>query len=108
MLGPPALYSPPPGSTAVTWTDGAQSMGITGSSFTGEQATSDILSLTLEVRNGAEAVLLTSTAGECSITVDTAAVGSLAGSFSCTDLAATTAAGDGLSVDAAGTFTASG
>ena len=108
MLGPPALYSPPPGSTAVTWTDGAQTIGITGSSFVGEQPTSDTLSLTLQVRNGAEAVLLTSTAGECSITVDTAAVASLAGSFSCADLTATTAAGGGLSVDAIGTFTAAG
>jgi hypothetical protein len=108
MLGPPALYSPPPGSTAVTWTDGAQTLGITGSSFTGEQPTSETLSLNLEVRNGAESVLLASTAGECTITVDTAAVGSLAGSFSCTDLAAATAAGDALSVDATGTFTASG
>ena len=108
MLGPPALYSPPPGSTAVTWTDGVQSIGITGASFTGEQPTSDTLALSLQVRNGAETVLMNSTAGECGISVETAAAGSLAGSFSCADLPGTTAAGGALSVDASGTFTASG
>ena len=106
MLGPPALYSPPPGSTAVVWTDGAQSMGITGMSFEDERRTSDTLSLRLEVRDGAKAVVLTSSAGECTITVDTATAGSLAGTFDCADLPARTA-GDELSVDAAGTFTAS-
>ena len=108
MLGPPALYSPPPGSTAVTWTDGARSLGLTGTSFAGERPTSDTLSITLEVRDGPENVLLSSTAGECSVTVDTATIGSLAGSFSCADLTATTGAGGRLSVDTTGTFTASG
>ena len=83
MLAPPAVYSPPPGSTAVVWTDGAQSMGITGMSFEGDRDTSDTLSLRLEVRDAAKAVVLTSSARECTITVDTAAVGSLAGTFDC-------------------------
>jgi hypothetical protein len=108
-LGPPALYSPPPGSTAVVWTDGAQTMGITGMSFEGRQRTSGTLALTLDVRgNGDSVVVLASTAGECTITVDTAEIGSLAGSMACTDLEATTAGGDTLKVDATGTFTASG
>lgn len=109
MLGPPALYSPPPGSTAIVWTDGAQTMGITGMSFEGKQPTSGTLTLTLDVRgSGDSVVVLASTAGECTITVDTAAVGSLAGTFTCTHLASTTAGGDMLKVDATGTFTASG
>lgn len=108
MLAPPALYSPPPGSTAVVWTDGERSMGITGMSFEGDRDTSDTLSLRLEVRDGAKAVVLTSSARECTITVDTAAVGSLAGTFDCADLSGGAAADDGLSVDATGTFTASG
>ena len=108
MLAPPALFSPPPGSTAVVWTDGSQSLGITGPSFEGEQETSDTLSLRLEVRDGAEAVVTTSSAGECRITVQTALESNLAGRFSCKHLAATTAGGDALSVDATGTFAASG
>jgi hypothetical protein len=108
-LGPPALYSPPPGSMAVVWTDGAQTMGLTGMSFEGKQRTSGTLALTLDVHgNGDSVVVLASTAGECTITVDTAEVGSLAGSLACTDLEATTAGGDTLKVDATGTFTASG
>jgi len=107
MLAPPALYSPPPGSTAVVWTDGEQSMGITGMSFEGGRDTSDTLSLRLELRDGSKAVVLTSSARECKITVDTAAVGSLAGTFDCADLSGGAAA-DALSVDATGTFTASG
>jgi hypothetical protein len=107
-LGPPALYSPPPGSIAVVWTDGRQSMGITGPSFEGERPTSNTLTLRLEVRNGPEAAVLTSAAGQCTLTVDTAVESSLAGTFACADLAAPTATGDALSVDATGTFTASG
>ena len=108
-LGPPALYSPPPGSTAIVWTDGAQTVGITGMSFEGTQPTSGTLTLTLDVRGrGDSVVVLASTAGECTITVDTAEVGSLAGSLTCRALETTTAGGDVLKVDATGTFTASG
>ena len=108
MLAPPALYSAPPGSFAVVWTDGAQTLGITGMSFEGTRDTSDTLSLTIEVRNGAEATVLTSTAGECSVVVDTALEDMVSGTFDCTRLAGTTAAGDALTVGATGTFTASG
>jgi hypothetical protein len=107
-LGPPALYSAPPGSIGVVWTDGRQSMGITGPSFEGQRTTSNTLTLRLEIRNGPEAAVLTSAAGECTLTVDTAVASSLAGTFACADLAAPTATGDALSVDATGTFTASG
>jgi hypothetical protein len=108
MLGTPAVYSPPPGSTALTWTDGLQSMTITGDSFTGPLPTSDALSLGLSVRDGTEIVALVSTAGECTITVATAVEGSLAGSFSCVNLAGTLASGDAVSIDATGTFAATG
>lgn len=108
LLGSPALYSPPPGSTAVVWTDGLQTLGITGDSFVGALDTSPTLSLSLLVRSGAEQVVLDSSAGECSITVDTAIERSFAGSFTCGGLTATTAAGVTLSVTATGTFSASG
>ena len=108
MLGTPAVYSPPPGSTALTWTDGLQGLTITGTSFTGPLPTSDSLSLSLSVSNGAETVAFVSTAGECTITVTTAIEGSLAGSFSCANLAGTLASGDALTVDATGTFAATG
>ena len=108
MLGTPALYSPPPGSTALTWTDGLQSLTITGTSFTGPLPTSDSLSLGLSVRNGAETVAFVSTAGECTITVAAANESSFAGSFSCTKLTGTLASGDAVSVNATGTFAATG
>lgn len=108
MLGSPSLYSPPPGSIAVVWTDGLQTLGITGESFVGGSVTSDTLSLDLQVRDGAELVALSSSAGECTITMDTAIDRSFAGSFTCRGLTGSTAAGLALSVDAAGTFSASG
>ena len=108
MLGTPAVYSPPPGSTALTWTDGLQTMTITGTSFTATQPTSAVLTLTLNVRNGAQLLTLASSAGECTITVDTAVERSLVGSFSCRNLVGTTSSGDFLSVDATGTFAAAG
>jgi hypothetical protein len=108
MLGTPAVYSPPPGSTALTWTDGLQTMTITGTSFTDTQPTSAVLTLTLNVRDGAQLLPLTSSAGECTITVDTAVERSFMGSFSCSNLVGTTASGDFLSVNASGTFAAAG
>ena len=108
MLGTPAVYSPPPGSTALTWTDGLQSLTIAGDSFTGPLPTSDALSLSLSVRDGTEIVALVSTAGECTITVTTAIERSFAGSFSCANLAGTLASGDALTADATGTFAATG
>jgi hypothetical protein len=108
MLGSPALYSPPPGTIAVVWTDGLQTLGITGDSFIGAFDTSATLSLSLLVRNGAEQVALTSTAGECTITIDTAVERSFTGSFTCRRLSGSTAAGIALTVGATGTFSASG
>jgi hypothetical protein len=108
MLGTPAVYSPPPGSTALTWTDGLQSMTIAGDSFTGPLPTSDSLSLSLSVRDGTEIVAFVSTAAECTISVTTAIERSYAGSFSCANLAGTLASGDAVSVGATGTFAATG
>ena len=108
MLAPPAVYSPPPGSIAVVWTDGLQTLGITGDSFIGVSDTSETLSLSLQVRNGAEQMALASSAGECSITMDTAIERSFAGSFTCRRLSGITAAGLALSVGATGTFSATG
>lgn len=108
MLGTPAVYSPPPGSTALTWTDGLQSMTITGDSFTGPLPSSDTLSLNLSVRSGTEIVALVSTLGECTITVTTALERSFAGTFSCANLSGTLASGDAVTVDATGTFAATG
>ena len=108
MLGTPAVYSPPPGSTALTWTDGLQSMTITGDSFTGPLPTSDTLSLSLSVRSGTEIVEFVSTSAECTISVTTALERSFAGTFSCANLSGTLASGDAVSVDATGTFAATG
>jgi hypothetical protein len=108
MLASPAVYSPPPGSIAVVWTDGLQTMGITGNSFIGAFDTSANLSLSLQVRNGAELVVLASSGGECSITMATAIERSFTGSFTCRRLNGTSAAGLALTVNATGTFSATG
>lgn len=108
MLASPAVYSPPPGSIAVVWTDGLQTLGITGDSFIGAFDTSTTLSLGLLVRDGAEQVALNSSAGECTITIDTAVERSFTGRFTCRRLNGSTAAGLALSVGATGTFSASG
>jgi hypothetical protein len=108
MLASPAVYSPPPGSIAVVWTDGLQTMGITGNSFIGAFDTSANLSLSLQVRNGAELVALASSGGECSITMATAIERSFTGSFTCRRLNGTSAAGLALTVNATGTFSATG
>jgi hypothetical protein len=108
MLVSPALYAPPPGSTAVVWTDGLQTLGITGDSFVGASDTSTTLSLSLQVRNGAELAVLNSSGGECTITMDAAIERSFTGSFTCRGLSGTSAAGLALSVNATGTFSASG
>jgi hypothetical protein len=108
-LAPPALYSPPPGAMAVVWQTAAadETLSITGTAFTGEEPTSATLTLTLNVRNGTGAAVLTSSAGECTVTIDQAVQSALQGSFTCRQLAGTTPTGD-LSVDATGTFSASG
>jgi hypothetical protein len=108
-LAPPVLFSPPPGAMAVVWqtTAADETLSVTGSSFTGQQPTSATLTLTLNVRNGTDAVLLTSSAGECTVTIDQAVQSALHGSFTCQRLTGSTTTGD-LSVDATGTFSASG
>jgi hypothetical protein len=99
-------YAPAPGGFAIGWSDpqGGSLLTISGQTFTGERATSDALTLSLDTDvDGAAA--FASAAGECTIEVATAEASSFAGSFSCTGLASV----DGqASVDAEGTFEASG
>jgi hypothetical protein len=108
-LAPPALFSPPPGAMAVVWQTAAgdETMSITGTSFTGTQPTSATLTLTVTVRNGTAPVVLTSSTGDCLVTIDQAIATTFAGSFTCERLAGTTPTGE-LAVDLTGTFSASG
>jgi hypothetical protein len=108
-LAPPALYSPPPGAMAVVWqtTAADETLSITGTSFTGQQPTSATLTLMLTVRSGSDAVVLTSSAGECTVTVAQALPTAVQGNFTCRRLAGTTPTGS-VSVDATGVFSASG
>jgi len=94
---------------AVVWqtATGDETMSITGSSFTGTQPTSPTLTLTLTVRNGTVPVVLTSSTGDCTVTIDQALPTTFAGSFMCARLAETSPTGE-LAVNLTGTFSASG
>jgi len=108
-LAPPALYSPPPGGLAVVWQSaaGTETLSLTGSPVTGEQPTSSTLTLTLNVLNGDQPVLLSSSAGECTVTIAEATASTLRGSYVC-DRLTTEIEGGAIIVDASGIFTASG
>ncbi len=101
-ISTPAIYQPLPGAVAVTWAD--RGLAIIGSLHLGAQATIGDLSLSLSVPGDAGTVALSSSGGECTVTVDAADERSFSGSFDCGELTA----GEGLTVDAAGTFQASG
>lgn len=101
-----AVYSPPPGGMALVWTAGgtsSETVGLGGSSFVGTRPTSSTLILTLAAIGNTSASF-TSTAGECTVTVDTAGPTNIAGSFACKGLKTTS----GAVVDVSGTFQAGG
>jgi hypothetical protein len=102
-----AVYTPPPGGIVLVWTAGgtdASTLGIGGSSFVGSRATAPSLSLTLTVQTEGTISTFTSSAGECTITIDVADEERIGGSFACIDLSG----GDGETVDAIGSFSAHG
>ena len=100
------VYAPPPGGMALVWTAGgtdATTVGIGGLSFTGTQATSPALSLSITVQAQGAIETFLSTAGECSITIGAASGDRLAGAFTCSDLES-----GGRVVDVEGVFRAQG
>ncbi len=106
-LGAPAVYDAPPGGMALQWTDvqhGPDALAISGPTFVGERPTSAGLRLQLTVRSPVGTLAFVSRAGECRITVTKARPHTFAGTFICRGLSDDS----GHTVDAAGTFTASG
>lgn len=100
------VYAPPPSGMALVWTAGgtdATTVGLGGLSFTGTQATSPALSLSITVQVGGRIETFLSSAGECSVTIGVASEEQVAGTFTCSGLSS-----GGSVVDVEGVFRAQG
>lgn len=98
-----AVYAPPPGGMALVWTAGgtdATTFGLGGLSFTGEQSTWPMLSLTLTVQTKDTISTFVSSAGECTVTIGVADASGITGDFACAGLSS----GTGEIVDVNGSF----
>lgn len=79
--------------------------GISGSSFQGTVQTGSALRLELEIPGNDGSVAFRSDDGTCSVTIESALVNEVSGSFTCSGLESTESS---IAVDATGTFTATG
>lgn len=102
----PAVWAPPPAPMDITWSGGAvQQLHLSGTSFVSLAPTSADQALSFTVQSPDGPIEFSSTAGECSVTITPALADNMGGVFSCTLL---TDVGGTVTVDARGTFTASG
>jgi hypothetical protein len=102
----PAVWAPPPAPMDITWSGGAvQQLHLAGTSFVSLSPTSADKTLSFTVQGPDGPIEFSSTAGECSVTITPALADNMGGVFSCTRL---TDVGGAVTVDARGTFTASG
>jgi hypothetical protein len=86
-LATPGIWTPPPGAIALNWTGtGAQSLGITGASFTAQQPTAPDRVLQFSVRAPSGVVTFRSTNGECLVTISPALPDQMGGTFLCTGI----------------------
>lgn len=102
----PAVWAPPPAPMDITWTGGpVAQLRLSGTSFVSlaDTGADRILSFTVDGPEGPAE--FTSSAGECSVTITPALADQMAGVFTCTLL---TDAEGALTVEARGTFSASG
>ncbi len=98
------IYAAPPGGMALNWSDSNSDLfGIAGPSFTGSRPTASGLTLTITLKEPHGFEMFTSSAGECTITIDTAEANRISGSFYCTGLK-----NKKDTIRATGTFEASG
>lgn len=105
-LTDPGLWTPPPGSIALSWTGPTdQVLTLAGPSFTSQIATDDSHTLSLTVNADGVPVAFVSDAGECTVAISPALPTQMGGTFLCTDLASTD---DTVTVNAQGTFSATG
>jgi hypothetical protein len=104
-LSSPAVYAPPPGAFALSWTAAGAGFALGGTSFVGTHATSADLRLTFFVHTASGMASFRSTDGACQVTVTQAEATAFAGTFSCT---AVTDGNGAFVVDAQGSFAATG
>ena len=105
-LGTPAIWRPAPGGMALNWLSSeGGTFGISGSSFQGTVQTGSALRLELEIPGNDGSVAFRSDDGTCSVTIESALVNEVSGSFTCSGLESTESS---IAVDATGTFTATG
>ena len=106
-LGTPAIWSPSPGSMALSWTglDTTESMSLGGPSFIGQQSTSPTFRLAFSVKTTKGAMAFRSQAGECSVTLNPVLATQVGGLISCTNLKSVDTT---LTVNVQGSFSAAG
>jgi hypothetical protein len=104
-LASPAIYSPPPGTFTLAWSTAAVGVALGGTSFIGTRPTSATLRLTFFVHSVSSTATFAPGDGGCDVTVTAAAANAFDGTFSCTGV---TDVNGTLTVDAQGTFSASG
>jgi hypothetical protein len=104
-LATPAVWAPPPAPMDIAWTGGGREFRLSGTSFVSLAVTSadHVLSFTMLGPDGP--LEFSSADGGCSITITPALPDNVGGVFVCD---AITDAGGGTTVDARGTFAASG
>lgn len=106
-LGLPAVWVPPPGDFAMTWTGpGDRVLTLSGASFTAQQPTSSDRVLTFTIRSSGGPMAFTSVDGRCLVTISPALPDRMGGTFICTAIDGEAGDGTTVSVAAQGTFTA--
>jgi hypothetical protein len=105
-LSTPAVWSPPPGLLALRWAGAnGQTFGLGGSSFVGQQTSSDTQEVSFAVRSGGKLVSFHATGGQCIVTIGQAETSAVAGLLQCTGVPSTNGS---LTANAQGTFSATG
>jgi hypothetical protein len=105
-LTTPAVWSPPPGAIALSWSaPGDQVLSLGGPSFTSQIPTDASHTIAFTVNVDDAPVEFRSSAGECAVTISPALPTQVGGTFLCTNLASTD---DAVTVNAQGTFSATG
>jgi hypothetical protein len=106
ILTEPDVWGPPPAPMDLTWNEPVgQSLSLSGTSFVSRAATNEEHVLAFVVDGPGGRIEFTSSTGECSVTITPALPDNMGGVFTCTAL---TDATGGFTVDARGTFSATG
>lgn len=104
-LQTPAVWAPPPAPMDLAWTGGGRELRLSGTSFVSLADTSADLILAISLPGPDGPLEFTSADGGCSVTITPALPDNVGGVFAC---GALTDAGGTTTVDARGSFAASG